>query len=279
VYVPEKKKDDARPFLDLAKKWRDIMPPSKWRGRGGIRNSIERFNDGSAGANGEMKERQFLEALRDGLMMTDKLDEAAAAMLTKGRPWTTTPKDDKEKDKDGNKLQPTININKFFTQFLDVYFEQDKILYDVLLVQNRWLDMRLAFSACSSVLCDSKELDPHSTSEGKVKLISKFDFGNALQMLVEKSKLTERERQVIIHCCEEQDCFVREGRYVGYINYETNFFEKFIPDEIEIYGKVFKYWEDCDAQFEKLGACPFYARDFSQILVLWLDASLVTCVH
>ena len=90
----------------------------------------------------------------------------------------------------------------------------------------------------------------------EVKLISKSDFGNALQALVEKSKLTDRERQVIIQCCETEHCFVTKGRYVGYIDYEHGFLEHFIPDELEIYNKVFKYWEECDAKFVRLGAFP-----------------------
>ena len=255
VYKPPEKKDDAQPFEDLAKEWRKYMNPSKWRGRGGIRATIERFNEGGNPA--EMKQRQFLEALRDGLMMRDIAQDFEQRLILK-RPWTVMPKDD-AKDKDGNKEEPKINIPKLFQLFLDVYFENDKILYDVLLVQNRWLDLRLAFASCSSVIADKNDagIEIDGVGEGaEVKLISKSDFGNALQALVEKSKLTDRERQVIIQCCETEHCFVTKGRYVGYIDYEHGFLEHFIPDELEIYNKVFKYWEECDAKFVKLGAFP-----------------------
>jgi hypothetical protein len=56
---------------------------------------------------------------------------------------------------------------------------------------------------------------------------------------------------------------VEKGRYVGYIDYENDFFGYFIPDEIEIYNKVFKYWEDCDARFEKLGALPPFSAVYA----------------
>jgi hypothetical protein len=169
---------------------------------------------------------------------------------------------DGAKEKDSNNEEPKINIAKFFQLFLDVYFENDKILYDVLLVQNRWLDLRLAFNSCSSVAPDNDDADNigDDGERAEVKLISKSDFGNAVQTLVDKGKLTERDRQVIIACCESEKRFVKKGRYVGYIDYENDFFGHFIPDEIEIYNKVFKYWEECDARFEKLGALsPFSA--------------------
>ena len=257
VYVPPPKKDLDQAFGDLANEWRRLMNPSKWRGRGGVRATMERFNEGGGS---DMKQRQFLEALRDGLLMKD-IDKPFEEKLIKGKPWTIMPKDG-AKEKDSNNEEPKINIAKFFQLFLDVYFENDKILYDVLLVQNRWLDLRLAFNSCSSVAPDNDDADNigDDGERAEVKLISKSDFGNAVQTLVDKGKLTERDRQVIIACCESEKRFVKKGRYVGYIDYENDFFGHFIPDEIEIYNKVFKYWEECDARFEKLCALsPFSA--------------------
>lgn len=251
VYKERSLKKKAKPFEDLADRWRELLPKSKWFGRGGIRHSIMRYDESGKG---EIPRRQFVEALRDGLMMGEKLVDAdlySSNGFIVNKPWTTEPKDKEAKDKHGNKLEPTINVEKFFSDFLDVYFERDKVLYDVLLVQNRWLDMQTAFRACSSVLADDPELEDKRRELEKLKsgatnvanretkiaeisraitelekfqndkgaiertLISKKDFANALQTLVEKSRLTDRERNVIIMCCELDKCFIQKGRYKG----------------------------------------------------------------
>jgi len=248
VYQERTAKKKAKPFEDLADRWRELLPKSKWFGRGGIRNSILLYDESGKG---EMPRRQFIEALRDGLMMGEKLQDADINLpsgLIANKPWTTEPQDKEAKDKNGNKVEPTINVDKFFAEFIDVYFERDKVLYDVLLVQNRWLDMQMAFKACSSVVAEDVELEEKrkqleelrsdrsaANQEEQIRqleihirqlektqeksedrtLISKKDFAQALQTLVEKSKLTDRERNMIIHCCEADKCFNQKGRYKG----------------------------------------------------------------
>jgi hypothetical protein len=49
-----------------AQLWRKHMPASKWHGRGGLKETLMRFDDTKTG---EMKRRAFTEALRDGLLM------------------------------------------------------------------------------------------------------------------------------------------------------------------------------------------------------------------
>jgi hypothetical protein len=63
--------------------------------------------------------------------------------LLRSMPWLTTV------NKSGEKLDdPTVNVDKFVQLFLEGgYFERDFALYDVLLVQNRWLDMQVCVCA------------------------------------------------------------------------------------------------------------------------------------
>jgi hypothetical protein len=46
--------------------------------------------------------------------------------------------------------------------------------------------------------------------------------------LVEKGTLTEKERSVVLQCCEEDKCFIQEGPLAGFIDYEAGFFQRYI---------------------------------------------------
>lgn len=48
------------------------------------------------------------------------------------------------------------------------------------------------------------------------------------------------------------------------MNYHKNFLQFYIEDEMEIYGKVFAKWEDCDEKFAKLGSALTYP-EFEQV--------------
>ena len=71
--------------------------------------------------------------------MVDKGKDVIDTFLLRSMPWLTTV------NKSGEKLDdPTVNVDKFVQLFLEGgYFERDFALYDVLLVQNRWLDMQV----------------------------------------------------------------------------------------------------------------------------------------
>ena len=60
-------------------------------------------------------------------------------------------------------------------------------------------------------------------------LITKADFGHALQGLVERGKLTEMERKIVIECCEHDKCFLESGKYVGYVDFDDDFLRHYIP--------------------------------------------------
>ena len=231
VYKERTDKKFARPFEDLAKRWRDLLPKSKWHGRGGIKNTLTRYDDSKTGS---MSKRQFSEALRDGLLMGESLSDAKDLNAEKGgfivgRPWTTEPKDKDAVDKNGNKAEPTIDIDKFMSHFIDVYFERDKVLYDVLLVKNRWVDMQQAFKTCSSVSGNKNRSGETGGVVIEANLITKADFGHALQGLVERGKLTEMERKIVIECCEHDKCFLESGKYVGYVDFDDDFLRHYIP--------------------------------------------------
>ena len=244
--------------------WHRCLPKSKWWGRGGIKATLMRYKDTSArmlatgtgsGSGFKMGKRAFCEALRDGLMMGDKLKQSDVDDkdgFIHSKPWTT--EDPHSKEADGSPKEPIIDVDMFCRDFLDVYFEDERCLYDVLLVQNRWHDLRSAFKACSYTLVQDPEIenieteikrlqaDESMSSEDKERqlaekeiqrsrlveeakkdkdidqnaVISKNEFGAALQKLVEKGTLTDRERAVIIRVCERDRRFVQQGRYIGY---------------------------------------------------------------
>ena len=266
--------------------------------------SVPTTTAGSAGGF-KMKKRHFCQALRDGLMMGDKLsseDLNSKEGFIHAKPWTA--EEPLAKELDGSAKEPVIDVDIFFREFLDVYFEYERCLYDVLLVQNRWQDLRTAFRACNSVLAEDPEIekihkeisrvqrleaDKISGEERgkelavlerqKVRLveedakkekdqraaISKKDFGQALQKLVEKGKLTERERSVIIKVCERDCRFVQQGRYVGYIYFNRDFLQYYIEDEMDIHSRVFASWEILNEKFEQRGSALNY-REFEQLL-------------
>ena len=45
---------------------------------------------------------------------------------------------------------------------------------------------------------------------------------------MEKGTLTEKERSVVLQCCEEDKCFIQEGPLAGFIDYEAGFFQRYI---------------------------------------------------
>ena len=86
--------------------------------------------------------------------MVDKGKDVIDTFLLRSMPWLTTV------NKSGEKLDdPTVNVDKFVQLFLEGgYFERDFALYDVLLVQNRWLDMQVC--VCQSEAAGSVCRDP-----------------------------------------------------------------------------------------------------------------------
>ena len=46
--------------------------------------------------------------------------------------------------------------------------------------------------------------------------------------LVVQGTLTEKERSVVLQCCEEDKCFIQEGPLAGFIDYEAGFFQRYI---------------------------------------------------
>ena len=136
----ESVKERKGPYEAEAARWRALMPASKWWGRGGIPKTLRRYADPEN--RNEISVEDFAWALRNGLLMGSSLQVDDVKRFTDQKPWSEPPK---------------IIISKFMQKFINVYFEYERCLYDVLLVQNRWQDLRAAFRACNSVLVGDPE--------------------------------------------------------------------------------------------------------------------------
>ena len=120
--------------------------------------------------------------------------------------------------------EPLLDVPSFMQSFAGVYFEREMVLFEVLLVQNRWLDLRHECDACGFV-------EAPGADGAARRYISKADFSSALKRLVDRGKIKDVERVAVIAKAEADGCFEAAGEMVGYIDYLNSFLMHYIEDE------------------------------------------------
>ena len=238
-------KDDS---IELAVNlFREKLPASKWFGRGGIELTLRKFD---TNLKGSLTRKTFKIALQEGLKMGDELSDEEIDIFMKKKDGTKQQWCDLEKDDLGKFTILSLNIRRFIQSFVDVYFDTEKVLFDVLLVQNRWPDLLQLLNTYPCVIEDNLQ--------GEVRLISKADFCSALQVMVDNRSIKANERQSIIKKLDEDKCFQMHAKYIGYIDYRSNFLDKYIGDELRAHQIIFPIWEKFDREFEKQGSLLTY---------------------
>jgi Ca2+-binding EF-hand superfamily protein len=231
-YKPLEKPTIAVQEADAAKPLRSRVLPSRWHGRGGIASILRRFDSDK---DGKLTRREFESALKDGLGMDISQDELdAIAGQTDKSYW------------DAKKLR--LDAEKFVKMFVEVHCQPELILYNVLLVRNRWLDLQHVFESFGSA---GSEESP---------LISKAEFNSALQRLVDQGVMDTAERTTIIRKTVEDGRFETLGRHVGYINYTNSFLQHYIGDEMAVHKIVSPLWEDWARKLDQYGGAVTHAQ-------------------
>eukprot|EP00960_Hanusia_phi_P012748 372507-Hanusia_phi.AAC.9 len=229
--------------------FREKLPASKWFGRGGIEVTLRKFD---ISLKGSLTRKNFKIALQEGLKMGDDLSDEDIDIFMKKKDGSKHQWCDLEKDELGKFTILSLNIRRFIQSFVDVYFDTEKVLFDVLLVQNRWPDLLQLLNTYPCIIED--------TLEGEIRFISKADFCSALQIMVENRVIKANERQSIIKKMDEDKCFQSHPKYIGYIDYYRNFLEKYIAEEIKAHEIIFPIWEKFDREFEKQGSLLTYSE-------------------
>lgn len=173
--------------------------------------------------------KEFGSALRDGLSMLSLSSDDVQVLSGKiaGKPWWS------------KGPPPGVDVDKFQTEFLDKFFQMDFTLFQVLLVDNVWLDVKRVFDS----------LNTHSAAAKTI--ISRNDFDTGLLRLVELNVITKENKLSIFNKVKADQLFEKEGTFKDHIDYMKNFLLHYITNEISLHNAVYPSWEDCAEKFAR----------------------------
>lgn len=230
------------------KVWRKLMPASKWHGRGGIGAVLKDYD---VDRDNLLDRRQFMSALVDGLGMFGLGNEDVDKMLGAAfdRPWC-----DKAKKMVRVMSQdcPKCLVDKsskcatcggkgqlpgFYDDFVKAKFARELALFKVLLVDNKWLDLRHALESFDTTTPDEQPA------------ITQVDFACALKRLVEKNAVSRGDADLIAEKVKADSLLEKDGPMAGMLLYRGNFLDKYIGDEMAVHAVIMPKWEACRDRF------------------------------